>query len=464
MTAAAAVFLAAACGDLDIVNTNAPTVETLTGSPTRAILARAATGIFSQTYNDVGTEIQFYALYGREGYNLLGNDPRETGEQIRGPADPTGRNSGIWIGLFSAIRTINTYLAALPNASGISAAELKAAEGFAKTNKAWHIYRLALRTGSLGIPIDVDRDISDEPAPFVAFDVAMTAASTLMDEAFAALQAGGTAFPFTVAPGYTGFTTPATYAQFNRALAAKILVHRATFNACTACWAQASTAINASFVTTTGLPGSLTTGVNYAYSTTAGEPANPVSEPLSNDRLWIHPSIITGAQNQAGGAPDLRLTRKVLAAGRTKNLNDLIATHKPILYNSATAPASANLGAPIPWLNNEELLLLRSEIRWNTGNRQGAIDDLNLIRVNAGGLAATTLTAASATDDFVTELLYNRLYSLMWQQGTRWIDARRYNRLNSLPVDRVGDTRYTNMIVPAAECDARRLTSPCTPL
>ncbi len=54
-----------ACSNMDIKNTNAPTVEELTGTPTRAVLARTATGIFSQAYNDMGTEIQFYALYGR---------------------------------------------------------------------------------------------------------------------------------------------------------------------------------------------------------------------------------------------------------------------------------------------------------------------------------------------------------------------------------------------------------------
>ena len=96
--AIAAVLAVGACGDLDIVNTNAPTVETLTGSPTGEVLARAATGIFAQAYNDVAGMITFYALYGREGYNLLNNDPRETGEQIRGPQDPTGRNSGLWTG------------------------------------------------------------------------------------------------------------------------------------------------------------------------------------------------------------------------------------------------------------------------------------------------------------------------------------------------------------------------------
>jgi hypothetical protein len=464
VAALAGVLSLGACGDFDVINTNAPTVETLTGTPTREVLARAATGIFAQSFNDIGTEIQFYALYGREGYNLLGNDPRETGEQIRGPADPTGRNSGIWVGLYSAIRTINTYLTALPQAAGMTDAELRASAGFAKTMKAWHIQRLAVRTGELGIPLDVDQPITAAPAAFVTFQAAMEAASALMDEAAADLAAGGAAFPFTVAPGFTGFTTPTTFLQFNRALAAKILVRRATFLSCTACWAQASTALSGSFITTAGLPGALSTGVNFGYSAASGEPANPVTENLTSDRYWVHPSIVTDAQLKTDGQPDDRLTRKVMAAGRTKNLNDLIGTHKPVLYNNPANPASASIGTPIPWINNEELLLLRAEIRWNTNDRQGALDDLNLVRLHSGGLAATSLTTGSPADDFVTELLYNRLYSLMWAQGTRWIDARRYGRTQQLPQDRAGDTRYENMIIPEAECSARGLASPCTPL
>lgn len=462
--ALAGALLTGACGDLDILNNNAPTVETLTSSPSRAILARAATGIFALAFNDVATEVAVYALYGREGYNLLGNDPRETQEQFRGPPDPTGRHSANWIGPYQTIRSVNTYLKALPVATGLTATEIKAAQGFSKTVKAWMLHRVAIRTGVMGVPILVDQPLGTEPAPFVTFDVALKAASDLMDEAYADLQAGGSAFPFAVAPGHTGFTTPTTYGRFNRALAAKMQVHRATFVNCTACWALASTAINASFVTATGLPGSLTTGVNYAYSTTAGEPANPISEPLSSNRYWVHPSIVSGAQRQPGGQADLRLTSKVLAAGRSLNLNDLIGTHKPVMYNLATAPASANLGAPIPWINNEELLLLRAEVRWNTNNPQGAIEDLNLVRLHAGGLGASTLTSASPTSAFVTEVLYNRTYSLMWTQGTRWMDARRYGRTATLPLDRPGDIIYPNMIIPAAECDARRLPVPCTPL
>lgn len=459
-----APFLFGACADLDIVNTNAPTAEELTGTPTRLVLERAARGIFAQTFTDVGTEIQFYAIYGREGYNLLGNDPRETDEQIRGPQDPTGRNSGIWLGPYSAIRTIHTYLAALPKAGGLTDQERRAAAGFAKTFKAWHLYRVAIRTGEYGIPIDVDRPITAEPAPFVPFSEAMRTVSALLDEAYADLLAGGASFPFAMAPGYTGFSTPASFARFNRALAAKVLVHRATFNNCQPCWAQAAAALDASFLTVSGLPGSLANGVFFAYSTATGEPTNPISEPLSSDRLWVHPSILTGVQLRTDGSPDLRLTRKVMAAGRSKTLEGLTGTHKPILYNSPTSPASANLGAPIPLINNEELILLRAEVRWHTGDRGGAIDDINLIRQHAGGLPPTGLTPASPTDAFITELLYNRLYSLMWQQGTRWIDARRYNRLQTLPRDRPGDVVFSSMIVPAGECAARGLPAPCRPL
>jgi hypothetical protein len=453
------------CGDLNILNTNAPTIETLTGgSPSRDVLGRAATGIFAQAFNDVATEVAVYALYGREGYNLLGNDPRETQEQFRGPPDPTGRHSANWINPYTAIRSVNTYLTALPTGVGFTPAEIRASQGMAKTVKAWMLHRVAIRTGVLGIPIAVDQPLGAPPAPFVSFEAATVAASALMEEAYADLQAGGAAFPFTVAPGYSGFNTPATYARFNRALFAKMQIHRATFLNCTTCWATANTAMNNSFVTTTGLPGSLATGVYYAYSSTAGEPANPIAEPTSSNRYWVHPSIVTGAQLRANGDPDLRLSKKVLSAGRSLTLNNLTGTHKPVMYNLASNPAVADLDADIPWINNEELLLLRAEIRWNTNNRQGAIDDINLVRVNAGGLAATTLTAASANADFITELLYNRTYSLMWTQGTRWIDARRYGRTATLPLDRAGDIIYANMIVPSAECDARSLPTPCTPL
>ena len=454
-------LVASACANLDVENTNAPTQDALTDAPTVAVLARTAIGIQTQTSVDIPAQIQQWGIYGREGWNLLGNDPRETGEEISGPQDPGGRAGGEWAGKYGAIRTINAYLTAVENAA-MSDAQKAASRGFAKTIKAFHLHMLAVRSGPTGLPIDVDRPIDAEPAPLVPTADAMKAASDLLNEALTDLNAGGASFPFDFVDGFDGFDTPSTFAQFNRALAAKVLVHRATFFSCAACWTEAATAIGASFLTTASLPASLRNGVYYGYTATAGEAANPVTETLDNDRYWVHPSIITGAQNRANGQPDLRLTTKTRLAPTPRTLNGLTGRYKPVMYNSTTDPATPNRDADVPWIINEELLLLRAEIRWNTGNKQGAIDDINLVRVNAGGLAATTVTAGSSNDAFITELLYNRLYSLMWTQGTRWVDARRYNRVNTLPLDRTGDVVHPYMLIPSAECDARGLTVPCS--
>ena len=59
--------------------------------------------------------------------------------------------------------------------------------------------------------------------------------------------------------------------------------------------------------------------------------------------------------------------------------------------------------------------------------------------------------------------MYERLYSLLWEQGTRWVDARRFGKTSTLPLDRAGDQIFPNMLVLAAECDARGLAVPCIP-
>ena len=461
LAALTGALLLSSCANLDVPDTNAPTQDALTETPTRATLARTAVGIQTQTSLDLAAQIQQWGIYGRELYNLLGNDPRETGEEVSGPQDPGGRAGGEWANKYAGIRSINTYLAALPKA-GLTEAEVSASQGFANTLKAWYLHMLAVRSGPTGMPIDVDRPIDAEPAPLVGSQEAMEAASTLMDQALTELNAGGGAFPFNFVEGFEGFDTPATFAKFNRALAAKMLVHRATFYGCTACWAQAATAMAASFVTETGLPVTLRLGVYYGFTSTANETANPITETLDNNRYWIHPSIITGAQTRPNGEKDLRLTSKVALAPEPRTLNDLTGTYKPVMYNDPSDPSVPDLDANVPWITNEELLLLRAEIRWNTGDKPGAIADINLVRVNAGGLAPTLLTAGSTDDAFITELLYNRTYSLMWTQGTRWVDARRYNRLNTLPLDRAGDVVHPNMLIPSAECDARGLDVPCS--
>ena len=103
-------------------------------------------GIQTQASIDIAAQIQQWGIYGRELYNLLGNDPRETGEEISGPQDPGGRAGAEWANKYAAIRTINTYISVLDKAD-LTPAEVSASQGFANTLKAWHLHMLAVRSG-----------------------------------------------------------------------------------------------------------------------------------------------------------------------------------------------------------------------------------------------------------------------------------------------------------------------------
>ncbi|MBD1210455.1 MAG: RagB/SusD family nutrient uptake outer membrane protein [Ignavibacteria bacterium] len=73
---------------------------------------------------------------------------------------------------------------------------------------------------------------------------------------------------------------------------------------------------------------------------------------------------------------------------------------------------------------------------------------MNIIRRAAGvpEYTTTTFNAQNAVD----RLLYERRYSL-FGEGHRWIDMRRFMRLNRLPLDRAGDVVPTAFPVPLTD-------------
>ena len=461
MATLAGGLIVAGCSSnqFDIQNTNAPTVEATTGTPTKLTLARLAVGVAQGLLTEVGGEITTWGAFGREDYNLLGNDPRTTTETIAGPLDPGGVGGGQWNGKYASIRTINIYLSGIDKAADMTAAEKAASKGYAQTLQAILLHRLLLRNGSLGIPVDVAVGLDAAPAPFLTQLNAYNRIVALLDEARTNLAAGGAGFPFTMAPGYTGFDTPATFLTFNRGYYAKVQNHRATFAGVgPAAYQAAITALAQSFVDPDG---SLKAGVFYAYSSASGEPSNPVTEPLSAVRFYIHHSIADAAQLKENGQKDDRVASKTSpVASRTQN--SLTETLKPIIYN-IPGSLDPDLDADVPLLKNEELVLLRAEARWFTGDRAKALADINAIRTRSGGLPNTSLNPGSSNAAFITELMYNRRYSLLFEQGTSWHDGRRFSRTGDLPRDRPGDTIFPYMTIPAGECDARGLVVPCTP-
>ena len=110
--------------------------------------------------------------------------------------------------------------------------------------------------------------------------------------------------------------------------------------------------------------------------------------------------------------------------------------------------------SPVPIVRNEELVLLRAEARYFTGDLTGALADINVIRVTAGGLAPLIGFADDAA--FIDELLYNRRLSLVFE-GHRWVDMRRFGRLNQLTLDLPTHVIISELPVPQNECLSRAL-------
>ena len=93
-------------------------------------------------------------------------------------------------------------------------------------------------------------------------------------------------------------------------------------------------------------------------------------------------------------------------------------------------------------------ILLRAEANIGLNNWAAAESDINLVRSKAG-LTAVTLTAAEA----LNQLLHEKRYSL-FLKGHRWIDLRRYNKLNDtnlVPLDRTRDIIIRQVPLPRTE-------------
>ena len=469
------LLLVDACSSFfDVPNTNQPNLEDLVTNPTRDKLAVAATGIFASARGDIQSVVWRLGSLGREGINLSGNNQPDYQEPYYLSAlIGSGFGGALWGGRYAAIRNVNIYLTALQRVGvgEVSDAEKAASRGMANTMSALAFLYVIETRDSLGAPIDVDIPITAPPAPFVSRDSVYGHILLLLDSARADLvRAGGTPFPFTVPPGLSGisanaldFSDPVAFAQFNRALAAKARVLRATAAGCGApCYTAALTDLTASFISANSAD--FHKGAYFDFSNAAGDASNGLSEPLNGVTFFAHPSDSADAQLQLGGNPDQRVLDKIVAAQDTQvlgGINEIPGTQKFTIYFTA---GSADPARPVPIIRDEELVLLRAEAEWFTNSKALALADIDSVRVNSGKLPPTTATIASPDSVFVKELLYNRRYSLLWEQGTRWIDARRFNRMGDIPKQPpTGGNVAKVMPIPDPECSARGLAPSCTP-
>ncbi len=433
--AASLVFVLASC-DFNIQNPNSP--DPIGSNPSRPQVAAAATGLLIGSRGYMADFILDIGIVGREAYRFDGSDPRFTTELLGQDGAVLDAGSGAfggdhWSEMYRNIRSANALLAVIGTAQALTVEEQEAVRGFAHTLQALDLlFVLNARTQD-SIPIDLSTDPTAPPAPFATRVQAFARVEALLDQAVTELQNGGASFPFGLSSGYTGFSTPTSFIRFNRAIKARVDAYQGD-------WGEVLTDLTGSFIDDAQ---SLDLGVYHTYSTGAGDINNTIHQSVVEN--YAHPQLQDSAQLQLGGARDDRFVRKTFPrpSNTTGGLTSAVGLRR-----------FEGPGSSIPIIRNEELILLRAEANINLNQLGPALADVNTVRVNSGLLPpqAPFADQAAATN----ALLYERRYSLLFEGGHRWLDMRRYNRLNQLPIDRPGDLIFSTFPVPTDEVLARQ--------
>jgi hypothetical protein len=406
------VLLVAGCEDAVVPDLNNPSLEGVTNNPSRQQVQSLATGLLIGNRANTDDQVRDMEILGRDAYNLDAADPRWVGEMLI-EIDPGGFGSRHWAAHYRNIKGANVMVASVATAEALTEEEKSAAIGYAQTIKALDLLEVLEMRDTAGIAADAGAS-PDELTPILCRDAALTRIVALLDSANGALQAGGDAFPFALTNGFVAFDDPTTFRTFNRAITAKTEIYRAKNDP--AANTRALAALGESFVSTTA---PLTLGVYHVFSLAAGDATNELFQDPGATNYRAHPSVLTDAE-----PGDQRVAAKTeIADAKTYQ-----GVGSNIIFTVYSGPTS-----PIPIIRNEELILLRAQANIGAGNLEAARQDINFIRQTSGGLAAVGPFADA--DAAVTELLRQKRYSLLFESGSRWADARLYGRLGTLPID-----------------------------
>jgi hypothetical protein len=409
---------------------NNPGIGGISANPTPGEIQNVVTGIESGMRDNMNFYFDDGGVIGREYYRFSGSDPRFTSELLgKGTAildNNTFYLTNPYAARYRVVKNINILLDGLENTTSASIDNVDRTLGkaYANTVKA-HEFLIVLNLEyDNGIRVDVANPSA--LGPFLTRAQSIDDISNLLNTAYTDLTANGAVtFPF-----FTNLfsNVAGEFAEFNRALAARVAVYKAD-------WAGALTALDNSFF---DINGDLNEGVFYNYSATGGDQLNPMFFPRnsSGEARVTHPSFVADAETG-----DTRLSKAPVRASSLTQ-DGLTSNFDFFVYKS-------NIDG-IPIIRNEELLLIYAEAKAQLGgaaNLADAVTALNKIR-DAAGLpdysGALTQTA------IINEMLDQRRYSL-FGEGHRWIDMRRYDRLTTLPIDRVGDDVWVQFPRPATE-------------
>lgn len=394
----------------------------VTCAPTgTAALGRLIRNIEEKAQEDLTYYRQVMGIVGREFWNLNGVDPGYTNELLGRQGATIDPDSPFTTRIFSEryelIEVANKLLRGVENAEeGLFNVErTNAMMGYVKT---WHAYSLILLLNHQFengiIPLEALED-EDPGASALDYLDSLQYIADLLDDAAILLTNGGPEFLGIVpSAGFSGFSTPATWRQFNRALSARVRLYQGDKSG-------AISGIAGSFF---NINGSMFTGPKSTYD--GLDSINPMFFEPNVDLYTVHPDFLADAD-----PGDLRVSSKSSPYTPTADffvpvsLEGLVGDTQVDLYR---------VNDPLPMFRNEELILIYAEAQIGSDVNE-VLAAINRVR-NAAGLG----NYLGATDDasLLNEVLKQRRYSF-FGEGHRWVDLRRTGKLGEVNIDRVGD-------------------------
>ncbi|MFY8013747.1 MAG: RagB/SusD family nutrient uptake outer membrane protein [Saprospiraceae bacterium] len=431
-----------ACNPLqldEVLDPNNPSLASVETNATKEQVQFLLTGLEASHRNYVVNISQAWNTFGREIWYLNASDPRFQTDWLGQAGRVPDRayfgfgttGGGSWASPYQAIKQADVLISSSNGSTLLVDAEKKAVSGFAKMIQGYQFMIPANFVYENGIRIDVKDPL--KPGKFVKYEDALNHIKSVLDQADQDLAAAGSgAFPLRLTPGFAAYNTIPNLRKVNKAILARLNAYRKD-------WQGILTALDGSFME---MGGNLNAGPSHPF---LGPPDgfNPLfylPNAAVNTIIVVHPSMIDDAT-----PGDLRVSRKFFKRN-TPVVVTTDATPLSALYQDARWTTNT---APIPFIRNEELILLKAEAHANLGQTTEAVNAINVIR-NAAAIG--NYTGATTKDALINEILYQRRYSL-WAEpwGHRWIDARRYNKLNEIPTSYDKGTIFKQFPHPQAE-------------
>ena len=431
-----------ACNPLqldEVLDPNNPSLASVETNATKEQVQFLLTGLEASHRSYVTNISQAWNTFGREIWYLNASDSRFQTDWLGQAGRVPDRSyfgfgstgGGSWAAPYQAIKQADVLISSSNGSTLLVDAEKKAVSGFAKMIQGYQFMIPANFVYENGIRIDVKDPL--KPGKFVKYEEALNHIKSVLDQADQDLAAAGSgAFPLKLTPGFAAYNTIPNLRKVNKAILARLNAYRKD-------WQGILTALDGSFME---MGGNLNAGPSHPF---LGPPDgfNPLfylPNAAVNTIIVVHPSMIDDAT-----PGDLRVSRKFFKRN-TPVVVTTDATPLSALYQDARWTTNT---APIPFIRNEELILLKAEAHANLGQTTEAVNAINVIR-NAAAIG--NYTGATTKDALINEILYQRRYSL-WAEpwGHRWIDARRYNKLNEIPTSYDKGTIFKQFPHPQAE-------------